>query len=256
MINPNVTKEPVMIFSIFKDFGPDILFNNSNLDENTALTLVMSGMTLVEMDKSSIGRVDGSKSPKMLGPIPVPDNEAFKAIAVPFETEITSTTDERIAASGHRLCVVYFLFEGSAVRDVLDSYGLIIPYFTMIARPLQKESSIDPSTIKQLFSRMLDMFSGKIPRIYGVNPDNTLKEMVGKRLEYADTYLLCDLERNEMYILHYNPTLDVWRKRDIHKTASELNSSIFKSAMRIKIVDDVQEMSQILDKLNIEIAPV
>ncbi|MHA1259450.1 MAG: hypothetical protein ACTSRO_07395 [Candidatus Heimdallarchaeaceae archaeon] len=41
MINPNVTKEPHMIFSIFKDYGPEILFNNSNLSENTSLTLVM-----------------------------------------------------------------------------------------------------------------------------------------------------------------------------------------------------------------------
>ncbi|MHA1397291.1 MAG: hypothetical protein ACTSSG_00615 [Candidatus Heimdallarchaeaceae archaeon] len=256
MINPNVTKEPHMIFSIFKDYGPEILFNNSNLSENTSLTLVMSGMTLVEMDRSAIGRLDGTKAPKMLGPIPVPDNDQFKAIAVPFETEITSSTDERIAASGYRLCVAYFLFEGSAVRDVLDSYGLIIPYFSMIARPLNKESNINPSTIKQLFTRMVDMFSGKIPRIYGVNPDNSLKEMVGKRLEYADTYLLCDMNKKIMYILLYNPSLDVWRRREIYKVASELNSNIFKSALRIKTVEDVQEMSRILDVLNIEIAPV
>ncbi|MHA2357953.1 MAG: hypothetical protein ACXABK_04210 [Candidatus Heimdallarchaeaceae archaeon] len=256
MINPNVTKEPSLVFSIFKDYGPEILFNNSNLEENTALTLVMSGMTLVEMNKASIGKVDGTKNPKMLGPIPVPDNEDIKAIAVPFETEITTSADERIAASGYRLCVAYFLFEGLAVREVLDSYGLIEPYFTMIARGLQKETGINPSSIKQMYTRMIDMFSGKIPRIFGVNPDNTLKEMVGKRLEYADTYLLCDMHKNIMYILLYNPSLDVWRRRDIFKVASELNSSLFRSAMRIKTIEDVKEMSRILDILNIEIAPV
>lgn len=256
MINPNVTKEPSLVFSIFKDFGPDILFNNSTLDENTALTLVMSGMTIVEMDKASIGRLDGSKNPKMLGPIPVPEHEQLKAIAIPFETEITSSTDERIAAAGHRLCVAYFLFEGIAVRDVLDSYGLIEPYFTMIGRGLQKESDINPTTIKQLYTRMVDMFSGKIPRIFAINPDNSLKEMIGKRLEYADTYLLCDLNKNVMYILLYNPSMDVWRRRDIYKVASELNSNMFRSSMRIKTIEDVKEMVRILEILNIEIAPV
>ena len=254
MINPNVTKEPSLVFSIFKDYGPEIIFNNSTLDENTALTLVMSGMTLVEMDKASIGRVDGSKNPKMLGPIPVPENDQLKAI--PFETEITSSSDERIAASGYRLCVAYFLFEGIAVRDVLDSYGLIEPYFTMIGRGLQKESSIDPTSIKQLFTRMVDMFSGKIPRIFGINADNSLKEMIGKRLEYADTYLLCDLNKNVMYILLYNPSMDVWRRRDIYKVASELNSNMFRSSMRIKTIEDVKEMVRILEILNIEITPV
>ncbi len=256
MINPNVSKEPCLVFSVFKDYGPEILFNNSNLDENTALTLVMSGMTLVEMNKQSIGRVDGTKNPKMLGPIPVPDHESLKAIAVPFETEITSSADERIAASGHRLCVAYFIFEGIAVREVFDSYGLIEPYFTLIGRGLQKESNINPTSIKNLYDRMIDMFSGKIPRVFGINPDNTLKEMIGKRLEYSDTYLLCDLHKKEMYILLYNPSLDVWRKRDIFKIASELNSSMFRSALRIKTIEEVKEMTRILEILNIEISPV
>lgn len=256
MINPNISKEPVLVFSIFKDYGPEILFNNSTLEENVALTLVMQGMTLVEMDKGSIGRVDGTKNPKMLGPLPVPENEQLKAIAIPFETEITSSTDERIAAAGYRLCVAYFLFEGSAVRDVLDSYGLIEPYFTLIGRSLQKESNINPSSIKQLYTRMLDMFSGKIPRIYAINADNSLKEMIGKRLEYADTYLLCDLNKKIMYILLYNPSMDVWRRRDIFKVASELNSSMFRSSMRINTIEDIKEMVRILEILNIEIAPV
>ncbi|MCG3227778.1 MAG: hypothetical protein H7645_12730 [Candidatus Heimdallarchaeota archaeon] len=256
MRNPNVTKEPSLVFSIFKDYGPEILFNNSILEENTALTLVMSGMTLVEMNKGSIGKVDGTKNPKMLGPIPVPEHENIKAIAVPFETAITSSADERIAASGYRLCVAYFLFEGLAVREVLDSYGLIEPYFTMIARSLQKESGINQSSIKQMYTRMKDMFSGKIPRIYGLNQDNTLKEMIGKRLEYADTYLLCDMDKKVMYILLYNPSVDVWRKRAIFKTASELNSTMFRSALRIKTIEDIKEMTRILDVLNIEISPV
>ncbi len=256
MINPNVTKEPALVFSIFKDYGPEILFNNSELDENTALTLVMSGMTIVEMDKSSIGRLDGTKNPKMLGPIPVPDHEQLKAIAIPFETEITSSSDERIAAAGHRLCVAYFIFEGVAVREVLDSYGLIEPYFTLIGRSMQKESNIEPSSIKQLYTRMIDMFSGKIPRIFAINSDSSLKEMIGKRLEYADTYLLCDIDKKIMYILLYNPSMDVWRRREINRVANELNLNMFKRSMRIKTIEDVKEMVRILEILNIEIAPV
>ena len=256
MINPNVTKEPTLVFSIFEDYGPEIVFNNSGLNEDTALTLVMSGMTLVEMNKSSIGRVDGTKNPKMLGPIPVPGHETLKAIALPFETQVSETTDERIAESGYRLCVAYFLFEGSAVREVLDSYGLIEPYFTMIARNLDSEDKINTNTINQMYQRMIDMFSGKIPRIFAIEADGKIRELIGKKLEYADTYLICDLHKKIMHVVIYNPSMDVWRKRDIYKIASELNSSMFRSALRINTVTDVEEMGRLLDHLNIEISPI
>lgn len=256
MINPNVSKEPTLIFSIFEDYGPEIVFNNSGLSDDAALTLVMSGMTLVEMNKSSVGRVDGSKAPKMLGPIPVPGHETLKAIALPFETKVEETTDERIAKAGYRLCVAYFVFEGSAVREVLDSYGLIEPYFTMIARGLSSETKINSTTINQMYHKMIDMFSGKIPRIFAVDAEGNVKELVGKKLEYADTYFICDMHKKIMHVVIYNPTMDVWRKRDIYKIASELNSNMFRSALRINTVTDVEEMSRLLDHLNIEISPV
>jgi hypothetical protein len=64
------------------------------------------------------------------------------------------------------------------------------------------------------------------------------------------------MDKKVMYILLYNPSVDVWRKRDIFKTASELNSTMFRSALRIKTIEDVKEMTRILDVLNIEISPV
>ncbi len=250
-------REPKLVFSIFKDYGPEIIFNNSSLDdENIALTLVMSGMTLVEMNRSSVGRVDGTKTPQMLGPIPVPENETLKSIAIPFETAVGETTDDRIAAAGYRLCVAYFIFEGSNVREVLDSYGLIEPYFSMIARPLAEENNINEGNIKLVYQRMIDMFSGKIPRIFGIDGKGKVKELIGKRLEYRSTYLVCDLHKKQMHVLLYNPNMDVWERRDIQKRASEINSNMFKSALRINIVTDVNEIARILDYLNIEIAPV
>ncbi len=256
MINPNISKEPKMIFSMFKDYGPEILFNNSTIDEAKALTLVMSGMTLVEMNQDAKGRVDGSKNPKMLGPIPVPEMENLKAIAIPFETEITSSTDERIQEAGYRLCVAYLIFEGSAVREVLDSYGLIEPYFAMVARGLNKEDKINAVSIKKVLTKMVDMLQGNIPRIFTVNPDGTMKELIGKKIEYADIYFICDFIKNKMNILFYNPSLDIWRRREIYKIASEFNSSRFRSALRIITIDEVKEMGDLLDLLNIEIAPV
>ena len=90
MINPGRIKDPTMIFSIFKDYGPEIEYNNSGLSEDSALALVMSGFTLVEMNKESKGNLDGTKMPKMLGPIPVPENEELKAICIPFVWNIFS----------------------------------------------------------------------------------------------------------------------------------------------------------------------
>ncbi|MHA1304945.1 MAG: hypothetical protein ACTSQE_06330 [Candidatus Heimdallarchaeaceae archaeon] len=256
MISSGQIKEPKMIFSIFKDYGPEIEFNNSQLSEEKALALVMSGFTLVEMNKESKGRLDGSKTPRMLGPIPVPDTEGMKAIAIPFETQIRESSDERIAEAGYRDCVAFFIFEGSTLREVLDSYGLVEPYFAMIARILNHEDAITTSNLKRVYNRMVDMFTGRIPRIFKVNKDNTVKEIVGKRIEYADAYLICDLERKNMHVLLYNSDLDIWRRREIEKVSSEINSKLFKSALRRKIVNDMGEIAHILDLLNLEIAPV
>ena len=161
---------------------------------------------------------------------------------------------------------VIFVIGAAVIFPLLKKYTTSLTYYSEDNKPkrerwrntrvLQKESSIDPTSIKQLYTRMLDMFSGRIPRIFAINPDNSLKEMIGKRLEYADTYLLCNLDKNEMYILLYNPSMDVWRRRAIYKVASELNSSMFRSAMRIKTIEDIKEMVRILEILNIEIAPV
>ncbi|UJG44710.1 MAG: hypothetical protein K9W46_05895 [Candidatus Heimdallarchaeum endolithica] len=255
MINPSQMRAPKMVFSIFKDYGPEIEFNNTTLSEEQALALVMSGFTLVEMNKDYKGRLDGSKMPRMLGPIPVPDT-TMKAIAIPFETKITSSEDERIAEAGYRDCVVFFIFEGSKLREVLDSYGIVEPYFSMIARSLNEEKSITPSNLKKVYERMVDMFTGRIPRIFKINNDNSVKEIIGKRLEHADAYLICDLERKNMYVLLYNSDIDIWRKREIEKVSSEVNSKMFRSALRRKFITDIGEISQILNLLNIEIAPV
>ncbi len=256
MMNSGRIKEPKMIFSIFKDYGPEIEFNNSNLPEEKALALVMSGFTLVEMNRDSKGRLDGSKTPRMLGPIPVADAQNMKAIAIPFETEITHSEDERIAEAGYRDCVAFFIFEGSNIREVLDSYGLVEPYFSMIARSLSKEANINQHNLKNVYNRMVDMFTGRIPRIFKINDDNSVRELVGKRIEHADAYLICDLERKNMYILLYNPQMDVWRRREIEKISSEVNSKMFKSALRRKIVSDMSEIARILELLNVEISPI
>ena len=126
----------------------------------------------------------------------------------------------------------------------------------MIARSLNEEKSITPSNLKKVYERMVDMFTGRIPRIFKINNDNSVKEIIGKRLEHADAYLICDLERKNMYVLLYNSDIDIWRKREIEKVSSEVNSKMFRSALRRKFVTDIGEISKILNLLNIEIAPV
>jgi len=54
----------------------------------------------------------------------------------------------------------------------------------------------------------------------------------------------------------YNSDIDIWRKREIEKVSSEVNSKMFRSALRRKFITDIGEISQILNLLNIEIAPV
>ncbi|MHA1443064.1 MAG: hypothetical protein ACTSPK_14565, partial [Candidatus Heimdallarchaeota archaeon] len=62
--------------------------------------------------------------------------------------------------------------------------------------------------------------------------------------------------KSTLSILFYHPDPTVWRKRQIYRSASELNSSVFKNRLKIISVTEIGEMTKILDRLNVSIEKI
>ena len=86
--------------------------------------------------------------------------------------------------------------------------------------------------------------------------DGSPKELIGKKIPASDVFLVADKSKNTLSILFYHPDPTVWRRRQIYKNASKLNSSIFKNKLKVITVTEIEEMSAILDRLNVSIEKI
>ena len=100
------------------------------------------------------------------------------------------------------------------------------------------------------------LFSGKLPRVFTLMDDGSPKELIGKKIPASDVFLVADKNKNTLSILFYHPDPTVWRRRQIYKSASKLNSSVFKNKLKVITVTEIEEMSAILDRLNVSIEKI
>ena len=263
-------KEPIkehllgIVFVTFEDTGPSVIYNDTDLKEDQSLTLAVQGMTIVGLDEGSKGKTmkdkktqifDTMDDKKSFGPLPVPDAPNLRALAITFDVESSESTDQRIREFG-RKCIMFLLFKEDYIREILDAYGLIKPYFSVIVRDITSESQLTQGNLQDLSTKMGLLFSGKLPRIFTILDDGSPKELIGKKIPAADVFVVADKSKNSLSILFYHPDPTVWRRRQIYKSASELNSNVFKNKLKTVTVTDISEMTKILDHLNVTIEKI
>jgi hypothetical protein len=253
-----------IVFVTFEDTGPEVIYNDTELTEEQTLTLAVEGMTIVGLDEGSGGKTmqERQKNPfdtmddkRFFGPIPVPDAPQLRSLAITFDVESTASTDSRIREYG-RKCIMFLLFNEDYTREILDAYGLIKPYFSVIVRDITSEEHLSQANLQDLSRKMGLLFSGKLPRVFTILEDGSPKELIGKKIPAADVFLVADRNKSTLSILFYHPDPTVWRRRQIYKSASELNSSVFKNKLKIVSVTEISEMSKILDRLNVSIEKI
>jgi len=253
-----------IVFVTFEDTGPSVPYNDTPLTDDQTLTLAVEGMTIVGLDEGSSGITmeekkkqvfDTMDDKRSFGPLPVPDAPDLRAMAITFDVESEDSTDNRILEFG-RKCILFLLFKEDYTREILDSYGLIKPYFSVIVRDIKTESDLTFGNLQDLSKKMGLLFSGKLPRVFTILEDGQPKELIGKKIPASDVFLVADKNKSTLSILFYHPDPTVWRRRQIYKSASELNSSVFKNKLKVISVTEISEMSKILDRLNVSIEKI
>ncbi|NHJ87901.1 MAG: hypothetical protein FK734_20730 [Asgard group archaeon] len=253
-----------IVFVTFEDTGPSVIYNDTDLTEEQTLTLAVEGMTIVGLDEGSSGKTmkekkaqafDTMDDKRSFGPLPVPDAPSYRSIAITFDVESQASEDQRILEFG-RKCILFLLFKEDYTREILDAYGLIKPYFSVIVRDIISENDLTQGNLLDLSKKMGLLFSGKLPRIFTILEDGQPKELIGKKIPASDVFLVADKNKSTLSILFYHPDPSVWRRRQIYKSASELNSSVFKNKLKVVSVTEISEMSKILDRLNVSIEKI
>jgi hypothetical protein len=253
-----------IVFVTFEDTGPSVIFNDTDLTEEQTLTLAVEGMTIVGLDEGSQGKTlkekkaqvfDTMDDKRSFGPLPVPDAQNLRAMAITFDVESVGSADHRITEFG-RKCILFLLFKEDYTREILDAYGLIKPYFSVIVRDITTENHLTQANLQDMSRKMGLLFSGKLPRVFTLMDDGSPKELIGKKIPASDVFLVADKNKSTLSILFYHPDPTVWRRRQIYKSASELNSSVFKNKLKVISVTEIAEMSKILDRLNVSIEKI
>ncbi|NHK32080.1 MAG: hypothetical protein FK730_12055 [Asgard group archaeon] len=253
-----------IVFVTFEDTGPEVIYNDTKLVDEQTLTLAVEGMTIVGLDEGSSGRTleqkkkdpfDTMDDKRFFGPIPVPDAPQQRALAITFDVESEESDDSRIREFG-RKCILFLLFMEDYTREILDAYGLIKPYFSVIVRDITSEKHLTQANLQDLSRKMGLLFSGKLPRIFTIMEDGSPKELIGKKIPAADVFMVADRNKSTLSILFYHPDPTVWRRRQIYKSASELNSTVFKNKLKVVSVTEIGEMTKILDRLNVSIEKI
>ena len=186
-----------MIVSSFTDSGPNIIFNNSKLHDDEAMILAIKGMTVIGLDNplDAIEDINNDEerraSIQQFGPFPVKDKENLKALAISFIVKAENSIDRRITTFG-RFCVLFLLYNIEYTRLILDSYGLIEPYFHIISKEINYDKDLNSANLSNVFNKMNMLFQGAIPRVFTVTDKGVIKELIGKEIMHRDVYLIAD----------------------------------------------------------------
>ena len=256
--DPYLPKLAGLIVSSFADVGPSIVFNNSELADDEAMILAIKGMTVIGIDNplDVIEDINDDEERRatiqQFGPFPIKGRDNLKALAISFVVKAEQSEDLRIMTFG-RFCVMFLIYNLEHTRLILDSYGLIEPYFTIISRDLVLDKDLNPTNLSSVYRRMNMLFQGVLPRVFTVTDKGVAKELIGKEIMHRDVFLIADKKKKSLYTLLVDPEMSVWRKRQVYKTASNLNSHLYKQQLTVNTVTELEEVGALLKRYNLSV---
>jgi hypothetical protein len=247
-----------LIVSSFTDAGPNIVFNNSELADDEAMILAIKGMTVIGLDNplDVIEDINDDEERRaaiqQFGPFPIKGRNTIRALAISFVVKADATTDKRIEMFG-RFCVMFLIYNLEHTRLILDSYGLIEPYFTIISRDLIKDTDLNTANFHSIYNKMNMLFQGVLPRVFTVTDKGVIKELIGKEIMHRDVFLIADKKKKSLFTLLLDPEMTVWRKRQIYRSASNLNSHLYKQKLSVKTVTEIEDIGTLLTRYNLSV---
>lgn len=234
-----------MLVTIFEDFGPQVAYNESPLDENTAFNLSIKGMTL-------LGQTNHEKD-SIYGPLPVPGHPRLRTLAYPFSVKSKETDDDRIAEHG-RSVVLWLFFDNSNQFAVRQSSGLIRSYLNLLTSELDSDSDINFENMKTINRRLMMILSSMKVKVYRISQveNPTIEELLdGGDVMISPILILVLEESSEMLVLMQREVGPMNRQK-ISRKIDEFNRESFNYKLKKKIITNPQEVQKILSKYRIK----
>ena len=233
------------ILSVIADRGPDVRVNLSKVEETTALSLAVQGMTLIGL---------GSQKPVtgMHGPFPVSGQPDMKTLIFTFIVSTEDTEDERILKGG-RVCALFILFKSDKVRNVLRAAGLIESYLALLTEDRWKtERDLTEESIRFVQEKILDMVTTPRVRTFKIDNEGQIFEFYDDRMIPRSTHLIIvDEGKRQLYFIT-PPGADPFKSRELAIAVNKMNSEYYRSGLRVNKLVEFFEIEPILHTYGIE----
>ena len=233
-----------MMVTIFEDWGPQVAYNESPLNENNAFNLSIKGMTL-------LGQTSHDKN-SIYGPLPVPEHPTLRTLAYPFQVKTKNTDDNRIATHG-RSVVLWLFFDNTNQFSIRQSSGLIRSYLNLLTSELNTDDDINFETMKTINTRLMMILASLKIKVYRVaNIDNPIIEELldGGDVLLSPIIIIVVEEKAEMVVLMQRK-IGPSHRHQFSSKLDEFNKRVFNYKLKKKIVDDPEEIQVILAKYRI-----
>ncbi|HUT81311.1 MAG TPA: hypothetical protein VMZ29_08925 [Candidatus Bathyarchaeia archaeon] len=226
-----------ILFAIGEETGPSLSLNLSSLDERGAIATIIHGITAVGMGENN--------QKGLFGPIPVPYNEAFRALIYIF------TVKSKTLAEG-RFCSLFLIFKKEMIRFIANVYSMIESLLNVYQENyLPSEDNLHAETIKQIYKELVANLKLKPKkRLFRIND--------GLTVEYEDSKIKLGneltslIDEKEKIIYTYIPkNLEDEIKEKVTKIIKQLNKIEYQNMFTIKPILSKKSFISILNKHNI-----
>ncbi|MBN1328635.1 MAG: hypothetical protein JXA54_04100 [Candidatus Heimdallarchaeota archaeon] len=228
-----------ILLAIGEESGPALSLNISSLDERAAIATIIHGITAIGM---GVNNQTG-----LFGPIPVPYNDAYRALIYVFSVE-SKTLDKG------RLCSLFLIFKKEMIRFIANVYSMIESLLNVYQETyLPSEDHLHTETIQQIYKELIANLKLKPrKRLFRIN-NGLMVEYEDSRIKLGNE-LTSLVDEKEKIIYTYIPkNLDIEVKEKVTKIIKRLNEIEYQNLFTIKFSSSLKSFVSILNKNNISI---
>ncbi|MFW9995325.1 MAG: hypothetical protein ACFFD4_25030 [Candidatus Odinarchaeota archaeon] len=230
-----------LICTIFEDYGPTPVFNESFLDDTQAFNLGIKIMTVL-----------GNSEPREIyGPLSVPNDNDKRMLAYLFNVRSAESTDPRIKQFG-RSVVISLIFSKNNEWAVRQSSGLIKSYLTLLVAEIEEETDVSFDRMKVIYQKVMLLVSQIKIKVYKISEYGApIEDMLsGGEMLQAKTVIVADLKENSLHVLIQDP-IPIKLRAEVTKQIDDFNKANFSYKMKKSIIDNPEVIQSLLNKYKI-----
>lgn len=235
---------------VVKDYGPDLIANFSQLDENEAFLISTQLLTI-----SGFSEAQDEDKQRIIGPMPAGKNSDINALLYFHNVANHEAQDERLVAHGSILGVI-LLFDTKKSPEIRRAIGLLEPHLKRyLHENLTDLKQMNQDLLYDLFHHTVDLVSKPAVRSFWFDTNREEPALV----EYRDPHavfkerdlVIIDEHLKEVYVL-VSPVTSMFDARKLYNAVNSTNMKVYKNSLKIQIKDNFDEIEPLMHKYGIK----